>query len=51
MLTKIYIEALIADALLSRSTLEWEEAEILIGVADGEATERDYQQYLIMKNG
>ena len=43
--------ARVAGELLSRSTLEWEEVEILIDVADGEATEQDYQRYLVMKRG
>jgi len=43
--------ARVAGELLSSSTLESEEIEILIDVADGEATEQDYQQYLVMKRG
>jgi len=43
--------ARVAGELLSRSTLEWDEVEILIDVADGEATEQDYQRYLVMKRG
>ncbi len=43
--------ARVADELLSQSTLEWEEVEILINVADGRATEQDYQRYLAMKSG
>jgi len=43
--------ARVADELLSQNTLEWDEVEILIEVADGEATEQDYQQYLVMKRG
>ena len=43
--------ARVAGELLSRSTLEWEDVEILINVADGEATEQDYQRYLVMKRG
>ena len=33
--------ARVAGELLSQSTLEWDEVEILIDVADGEATEQD----------
>ena len=43
--------ARVAGELLSRSTLESKEIEILIDVADGEATEQDYQRYLTMKRG
>ena len=43
--------ARVAAELLSQSTLEWDEVEILIDVADGEATEQDYQRYLVMKRG
>ena len=43
--------ARVADELLSQSTLESDEVEILIDVADGEATEQDYQRYLVMKRG
>ncbi len=43
--------ARVADELLSQSTLEWDEVVILIEVADGEATEQDYQRYLVMKRG
>ena len=43
--------ARVADELLSQSTLEWDEVVILIEVADGEATEQDYQRYLIMSRG
>ena len=41
--------ARVVGQLLSQSTLEWEEVEILINVADGEATEHDYQRYLAIK--
>ena len=41
--------ARVAGELLSSSTLEWDEVEILIDVVDGEATEHDYQRYLVMK--
>ncbi len=41
--------ARVVDELLSQSTLEWDDVEILIEVADGEATEQDYQRYLVMK--
>ncbi len=43
--------AQVAGELLNQSTLEWDEVEILINVADGEATEQDYQRYLVMKHG
>ncbi len=43
--------ARVAGELLSRTSLEWDEVEILIAVADGEATEQDYQRYLVMKRG
>ncbi len=43
--------ARVAGKLLSISTLESDEVEILIDVADGEATEQDYQRYLAMKRG
>ncbi len=43
--------ARVVDELLSQSTLEWDDVEILIEVADGEATEQDYQRYLVMKRG
>ncbi len=43
--------ARVAGELLSQSTLEWDGVEILIDVADGEATEKDYQRYLAMKRG
>ena len=43
--------ARVAGELLSQSTLEWDGVEILINIADGEATEQDYQRYLIMKRG
>ena len=43
--------ARVAAELLSRSTLAWDEVEILIDIADGEATEHDYQRYLAMKRG
>ncbi len=43
--------ARVAGELLSQSTLEWDEVVILIAVADGEATEQDYQRYLAMKRG
>ena len=43
--------ARVAAKLLSQSTLEWDEVEILIDVADGEATEQDYQRFLAMKRG
>jgi len=43
--------ARVAGELLSQSTLEWEEVEILIAIADGEATEQDYQQYQALKPG
>ncbi len=43
--------ARVAGELLSQSTLEWDEVEILIDVANGESTEQDYQRYLVMKRG
>jgi len=43
--------ARVADELLSRSALEWEEVEILIDVANGKATEQDYQRYQALKHG
>ncbi len=43
--------ARVAGELLSQSTLEWDEVEILINIADGEATEQDYQRFLAMKRG
>ena len=43
--------ARVAGELLSQSTLEWDEVEILIKVADGEATEQDYQRYQALKHG
>ena len=43
--------ARVAGALLIKSTLKWEEVEILVDVADGETTEQDYQRYLLMGRG
>jgi hypothetical protein len=43
--------ARVAAELLSQSTLERDEVEILIDVADGEATEQDYQRYQALKHG
>jgi len=43
--------ARVAGELLSQSTLEWDEVVILIEVADGEATEQDYQRYQALKHG
>ena len=43
--------ARVAGELLSQSTLESDEVEILIAVADGKATEQDYQRYQALKHG
>ena len=43
--------ARVAGELLSQSTLEWDEVIILIEIADGEATEQDYQRYQALKQG
>ncbi len=43
--------ARVAAELLSQSTLEWDEVEILIDVSDGKATEQDYQRYQALKHG
>ena len=43
--------ARVAAELLSQSTLDWDEVEILIDISDGEATEQDYQRYQALKHG
>ncbi len=43
--------ARVAGELLSQSTLEWDEVVILIAIADGKATEQDYQQYQALIHG
>jgi len=43
--------ARVAGELLKQRTLEADEVVILIAIADGEATEQDYQQYQALKPG
>ena len=43
--------ARVAAELLSQSTLEWDEVAILIEVADGTATEQDYQRCRALIHG
>jgi len=40
----------IVEELLKRKSLEFDEVEILIDVADGSATEEDYARYVAMRN-
>ncbi len=39
----------VAEELLQRTTLDPLDVEVLIEIADGDATEDDYQTYLILK--
>lgn len=41
--------ALIAQNLLDRDRLDGELVEVLVNLADGEATEEDFQRYLLMR--
>ena len=43
------VERLVGE-LLSRPTLEWEEGEMLIDLADGGVSEDDYKKYMAMKH-